>query len=236
MYHIAIVDDDPSICNQARKVVENLSLTMNLSTSVETFCDAKSFLACMVSTPFALVLLDIRMNDMDGLECARQLRLTDPNTIIIFITSMVQYAVQGYKVDALDYIVKPFTDRQLEESLMRAFKRLHRTMPQTVTVRTSGGMSTIRISSIRYVEARNHSTLIHTASSQNHCPMTLRSLETMLAPYGFFRCHAAFLVNLDMVDQVTSSDAVVFGENIPVSKHRRKEFLQALTDWWSLRL
>ena len=236
LYRVAVVDDDPSICSRVRQFTGAFASAHGLDTSVEMYDTAEAFLDAAALQPFHLVLLDIQMPGMDGMECAMQLRKSDPNVLIIFITNMVQYAVQGYKADALDYLVKPFSDLQLEDSLHRALGRIRSTMPQTVTVRSSGGLTTVRISSIVYAEARNHTTLIHTSGTEIHCSMTLSSVETLLVPYGFFRCHAAFLVNLGMVDKVTATDAVVLGQNIPVSKHRRKEFLQAITDWWSIRL
>jgi len=235
-YRVAIVDDDPSICSQICRSTKEFASAHSEEAAVEIFNTAEAFLEAAVKSPFQLVLLDIQLPGMDGMACAGRLRKQDPAAVIIFITNMIQYAVQGYKVNALDYLVKPFSDLQLADSLARAFEHIRSTLPQTITVHAADGLTTVQISSIVYVEAWNHSALIHTAGSQIPCSMTLNAVENLLAPYGFYRCHAAFLVNLGMVEKVTATDAVAAGGNIPVSKHRRREFLQAITDWWRLRL
>ena len=166
------------------------------------------------------------------MECAEHIRQRDQQAIIIFITSMVQYAVQGYKVNALDYIVKPITQAQLGMSLNRAFKRLKDLNPRVITFRTPGSMTAVAVQDIVFVEAVNHSAVARTAHGDIPCGMTLSSVESQLKSYGFFRCHAGFLVNLALVEQVTATDVQVAERLVPVSKHRRRDLMQAITAWW----
>lgn len=151
MYRIAVVDDEALVRDSLREGTEAALRRAGLQGEVQTFASAEEFLQNM-GQPFHLVLLDIQMDGMDGMTCAERLRQQDQDVVIIFITSMVQYAVQGYRVDALDYIVKPVTPGQLQESLNRAFSRLAAAQPKAVTFHTSGGMHTVHVADILYVE------------------------------------------------------------------------------------
>lgn len=235
MYRIAVVDDEAAVRASLQAGTQNALQAAGIQGEVCAFASAEEFLA-QIEQPFHMVLLDIQMDGMDGMACAEKLRQQDQDVIIIFITSMVQYAVQGYRVDALDYIVKPVTDAQLESSLNRAFRRLEATQPKAVTLRTNGGMSTVHVADILYVEAVNHRAVVHTKVEEIACSMTLSAVESLLAPYHFFRCHAAFLVNLSLVERVTATDVIVAQCPIPVSKHRRRDLMQAITAWWGKKL
>ena len=231
MFRIAIVDDEADMLTFLRGGTQHALEKAGLSAVISVFPSAEAFLAHWTD-PFHLILLDIQMDGMNGMECAERIRQRDQQAMIIFITSMVQYAVQGYKVNATDYIVKPVTQAELSMSLNRAFKRLSDMRPKAVTFRTPGGMTTVSVQDILYVEAVNHSAVARTSHGDIPCGMTLSAVENELKPYGFFRCHAGFLVNLELVEQVTATDAVVAARLVPVSKHRRRELMQAITAWW----
>lgn len=236
MYRIAVVDDEALVRDNLRAGTEEAMSQAGLQGEVQAFASAEEFLRHM-DQPFHLVLLDIQMDGgMDGMTCAEKIRQQDQEVIIIFITSMVQYAVQGYRVNALDYIVKPVTDAQLQASLQRAFSRLAAAQPKAVTFHTGGGMHTVHVADILYVEAVNHRAVVHTRQEEIACSMTLSAVASLLEEYHFFRCHAAFLVNLSLVERVTATDAVIAEHLIPVSKHRRRELMQAITAWWGKKL
>ena len=231
MFRIAIVDDEAAARAFLHDGTRDALNEAGLSAEISVFSSAEDFLND-VSTAFHLILLDIQMDGMNGMECAERIRLKDQQALIIFITGMVQYAVQGYKVNAMDYIVKPVTAPQLRLSLNRAFRRLRDLQPKVITFHAPGGMTAIDVQDILYVEAVNHSAVARTSHGDIPCGTTLSAVETQLKPYGFFRCHSGFLVNLKLVEQVTATDAVVAERLVPVSRHRRKEFMQAIAAWW----
>ena len=143
---------------------------------------------------------------------------------------MVQYAVQGYRVEAMDYIVKPVTPALLEHSLGRALKR--RCRKKTVVVRSDDGARSPEADALLYAEALNHRVILHTGTEEIRCTQTLASIEAQLEGCGFFRCHAAFLVNMKRVQHIDGNDLYMAGKAIPISKHRRRAFLQELTSYW----
>ena len=235
MLRIAIVDDEPSVCEFLCRGVETALSNAEIKADVAVFNSAEAFLSGGTQ-PFQLVLLDIQMPGMDGMTCAETLRRRDSDVVIIFITSMVQYAVQGYRVEALDYIVKPVTEDQLQLSLGRALRKLQDRQPHTVVFRAGGAITPASVEELNFVEAVNHSAIAHTVRGEIPCGMTLSAVESLLAPHHFFRCHAAFLINLAKVEQVLANDVVVAGVTVPVSKHRRKAMMQAITAWWGKML
>lgn len=234
MYRIAIVDDDAPMCQQLRDGTRAALDSAGLRGEISLFSSGEAFLDS--TERFELVLMDIQMEGLDGMACAERLRRRDQQALIIFITSMVQYAVQGYKVSALDYIVKPVAAEQLNMSLSRAFRRLEAMRPRMITFRAAGGMTNVSVAEIQFVEAVNHSAVARTSHGDIPCGMTLSAVESLLAPYGFFRCHAGFLVNLALVERVTGTDAITAGRAVPVSKHRRHDLMQAITAWWGKTL
>ena len=249
-YSVAIVDDEAvtraALVEGTRRAAGEAGVQVDLA----SFPCAEDLLGSDLEV-YDIILLDIAMQGMDGMACARRIRETNRDVLILFVTSMVQYAVQGYQVEAFDYLVKPFTPGVLEQSLGRAFQKLRDRAPRRITVKTAGGMRPLRVETIAYVEAVNHSSVFHlkrepepdrhaegseTVFELIPCPMTLSAVEGQLKDFGFFRVHAAFLVNLAGVERVTNTDAVVAGVSIPVSKHRRQALLKALTAWWGKKL
>ena len=233
---IAVVEDEPQMRDFLKESAERFLSQKGLEGEVLPYDSAEAFLADTDKKP-SLVLMDIQMKGMDGMTCARIMRSHGSKAILIFVTSLASYAVQGYQVEALDYLVKPVSPSDLARSLERAMGRLEKRRPKVITLRSTGGVTLLKVQDILYVEAVNHSALAHTRSGgEIPCGMTLSAMEAQLTGYGFFRCHAAFLVNLAKIEKVTATDAVAEGRLIPVSKHRKKELMQVLATWWGDQL
>lgn len=198
---------------------------------VRVFHDAADFIR-KYDSQTDILFLDIQMPLIDGLTCAERVRQLDPDVILIFVTSMIQYAVQGYRVEAFDYIVKPVTQTRLSLSLNRALKRLRRKQADVIAFRASDGLRSLSADKIRFIEAINHRCVIHTADEKIPCPQTLSSLEKQMNSNSFYRCHSAFLINMKYIDRIDGCDLHLGDHLIPISKHRHREFMQALTQYW----
>ena len=178
---------------------------------------------------FDLLLLDVAMPRVDGLTAARHIRRQDERVVILFITSMVQYAVQGYSVDALDFLVKPVGYTGLRLRLDRALARIAQSRPRCIQVRSASGLCSVPVSGIRYVETCSHRIIIHTGDAELLTDMTMKQIESELAGQPFFRCHTSYLVNFRYVDRIQGNDIDVDGHRLSISRYRRRELMDAWT-------
>lgn len=173
--------------------------------------------------------MDIKMPGIDGMSAAEQLRKTDSETILIFVTSMVQYAVQGYDVNAFDFIVKPLNYAAFEMKMKRVFRAL-KLKQGTELVLNLGGGTTRKIpsSSIYYIEVMNHDLTYHTDQGVFTVRGKLSSATQQLPAASFFRSKSSYLINLRYVIQVTAEEVCVAGDWLRVSRTKRKELVTAV--------
>lgn len=174
-----------------------------------------------------ILLMDIMMEEMDGLKAARLVRRRDERVILIFVTSMIQYAIQGYSVNAMDFVVKPVSYTGLKVRIDRAVSRLEKNRSRQIEVRNPEGTYQIAVSDICYLETDNHKVIIHTKTQAIQVNTSLRTYEKELAGMPFFRCHTSFLINLNYVDKIQGNNIWVAGQLLSISRYRRKEFLDA---------
>ncbi|MCI8564875.1 MAG: response regulator transcription factor [Lachnospiraceae bacterium] len=227
MLRIAIVDDEQSERERLKRFVERYFRERGEDVCLSLYDDGAALLQA-ASEALDLLFLDIRMEQVDGLSAARQIRMADEEVQIVFITNMAQYAIDGYSVSALDFLVKPIDEERTARVLEKAEKRLGSRNPEMISVRNSEGFFVVDAKDILYIETDGRHLLLHTAAAGMRCHETLQSMEEKL-PGHFFRCHNAFLVNLWKVEHVKGGDIVAGGRKVPLSKHRRREFMQAMT-------
>lgn len=176
------------------------------------------------------LFLDIEMEGLNGMETARRIRRLDRDVPILFVTNMVQFALEGYEVDAADFIVKPVEYGSFALRMDRLLRRLDREKERFLLVKQ--GTQTLRcdLREITYIESLNKKTILHRLSGEPiTCTEPLYTLEKSLES-GFFRCHNAFLVNLDHIEALSAGEVTLHGEKVPISKYRKKDFLAALAN------
>ena len=178
-----------------------------------------------------LIFMDIMMAGMDGLTTARMLRRKDDKVLLVFVTSMVQYAVQGYSVDAMDFIVKPVTYTGLKLCMDRVVRRLNETASVRLRFSNREGTYSVDAAEICYIESLEHKIVVHTVQEKISSDMSLAAAEKMVKALPFFRCHVSYLVNLRYVDRVSGNDVWVNGDRLAISRYRRKDFLEAWSAW-----
>ena len=184
-------------------------------------------IAAAAREPFDVIFMDIDMEGLDGMEAARQIRTYDAQVMIVFITNMAGYAIDGYSVQALDFLVKPVSALRMEEELDRIQEIAGRRNPGKIAVKGDGKIYPVEINDIFYVEMYGRKIRIHRRQGILEVNGTLRYFEELLSGGTFFRCHQAFLVNMDHVSSIGKNAAEVEGELVPVSRQRKKAFGQA---------
>ena len=155
----------------------------------------------------------------------------DAEVILIFITNMAQYAIRGYSVGALDYVLKPVPYFAFSQQLMKAVTRLEKRAKRYLTVPVEGGLRRLDTASIYYLESEGHRVHFYTDEGDFSAPGALKTFEEKLAACPFARCNSGYLVNLAQVRELRQSTVQVGPCELQVSRPKRKAFLAALTDY-----
>ena len=227
MIRIAIVEDDAKQRRIIRDYALNVARKENVEIALAEYEDGLAFIGGY-EKDFDIVLMDIEMPGMNGMETARALRRVDETVILIFITNLTQYAVQGYEVDALDYIVKPIVPLSFELKMKRAFSRTVKRADDAIQVASDGQeQRNVRISSIRYVEVSGHYLIWHTSQGDFREYATLKDAEKRIRRDYFVRCNRSLLVNLRHVDAIRRDSVVIGTDELIISRPQRKAFLAA---------
>ena len=229
MIHIAIVEDDPEVREQLVGYVRRYERQFGKMFELTVFADGDE----IVSDYRAVydILLDIQMRRMDGMAAAEAIRKVDKDVILIFITNMAQFAIRGYAVDALDYVLKPVPYFAFSQELQKAVERLHKRQKTFLTVPVDGGLRRIDVGSLYYLESEGHYVHFYAEDGDLVAPGSLKSYEEKLADKPFVRCNSGYLVNLAQVRAVQQNTVQVGPHALQISRPKKKAFLEALTDY-----
>ncbi len=223
MLRLAIVEDTKEDSDKLLSFIERYSESNNLV--LETKCFKNPVLLVDdYSSRFDVIFLDIKMPMMNGMDAAKIIREKDKNVIIIFITSLAQYAVEGYQVDALDFIVKPIEYNEFSLKFNRALLRVHQEKKRSISVNIGNNVVRLDIDSILYVESRNHKAIFHTETDQYSVRETLTTAEQLLFDSSFSRCNNCYLVNLKYVLRIEGNECVLPKERLLISRPKKKAF------------
>ncbi len=226
---IAVCDDSMPARLQICDYLKQMECEYGLSFDVQTFSAATQLLERM-SGDTQILLLDIAMDSMTGMEAARILRERGANLCIIFITSMVQYALEGYGVRAFGFLKKPLQYTAFVREVCDAMEAVEKQADQCITLRAGTCLNVLKTKDILYAEILGRELKILTAEGSQLYTMPMWELESLLPTGHFFRCHKSYLVNFHHILNVDGTDILLSNQQkIPISKHRRKEFMQAFT-------
>lgn len=224
--NLAIVEDDDNEYAALIEAVERFGTENGVKFSYDRFENADVMLGAYKPV-YDIVFMDIGLPGTNGFEASKRLRERDKNVMIIFVTSLARFAVSGYEVGAFDFIVKPVKYGNMKVKLLRALERLNAAADKKLKVQTPDGLRIVSVSEIKYVEVMNRSIVYHTTNGDVHSYGSLKNIETLL-PDRFAKCNNCYLVNLDHVTTVRDYTATVGGDELKISRAKKKEFLQAL--------
>lgn len=226
MLNVAIVEDDDTFAatleNHIRRYVNETHRAMD----VDRYRDGMLFLDSFHGQ-YQIVLLDVVMPHMNGLDVARRLRDRDRDVCLMFITNMAQYAIQGYEVDAIDYVLKPVDYDRFRIKFDKVVARVR--TDEKFTIQMPSGTRTIGFSRIRYVESNKHYVHLHTTEGEFRMRDTIRNLAPRFLDNGFAAIRASVLVNMAYVTQMTAGDVVLGDIRLPVARTYRADFRERLT-------
>lgn len=228
---IGILEDEKEVSEKIQGYVHRFFEARGESVAVSAYSDAFSLLEDYHADTDVL-FMDIQMNLMTGMEAAARIRKIDPRVLIVFVTNLAQYAVEGYSVNAFDFILKPVDYNGFAMKLERICKELnHRNPGSFISVKTKSGCTRLNISEIIYVEVKAHDIIYHTAAESCVARGVLKSVTEELGKHYFSLCNSCYLVNLAHVKKVTKTVALSNGEELPVSQGKRKQFMTELAKY-----
>lgn len=230
MIRIAIVDDDSTSIELLKSYMMQYQRERGEEMSVTAFSDGDELVE-NYKAEFDMILLDIEMRFMDGMTAAKKIRESDPEVVIIFITNMTQYAINGYQVNATDYVLKPVSYFSFSQSLDRALVRMGKRVKHYIAINVKGGTVKLGVAEICYVESQGHRLIFHTKTDEYVTFSTMKEIEEKLKDYHFFRCNKGILLNLAFVDGVQDGCVIVNNEMLVISRGRKKDFMEELTNY-----
>lgn len=232
MIKIAIVEDDNQYVRTLKQFLSEYGKTNNQEFDIKIFNNGVDFISDY-KIGFDLVLMDIEMPHMNGLDTAKKLRKIDSDVVLVFVTNMSQYALMGYEVDAVDYIVKPVDYYNFSVKLKKALKACNNKLGKKIVINTPDSIRCLNSNQIYYIEVIGHSIIYYTQEGDFTTYNKLSVLEKEYEEYNFIRCHKSFMVNLKYVTEVKNSYVFLGSREVPLSRGVRKTFLQKLSNYLS---
>ena len=229
---VAIVEDMDENIATLQTYLERYGKERSTEIQTVSYKDGMDFVAGYRAV-WDLILLDIEMPLLNGMDTARQIRKADPDVLIIFITALTQYAIEGYSVRALDYVLKPVQYYAFAAKMDQVCEILSARQQKSIFVSSREGQVKLLPEQLFYIEVQDHTLCYHTKQQLLHTTGTqsLGKLAQELENSGFARCHQAYLVNLRYVTRYDRSTVVLGGETLPMSRTYYKNFVQSLLDY-----
>lgn len=227
MIRVAVVEDEALFADQMQQYLEKYKQERGHNLQVTGFADGDEIAEHY--SGFDIILMDVQMKYMDGMTAAEIIRRKDSEVVLIFITNMPQYAIRGYAVGALDYLVKPVSYFAFSQLMDKAVERIERRREKYIVLTGGGEMRRLAVSRIYYVESQNHNLIFNTADGGFVAAGTMQKTEEELKALGsFYRCGKGYLINLEHLDAVREGEAVVHGNIVPVSRTKKAALMAAL--------
>jgi len=229
--NIAIVEDDAPSAELLKEFAERYGKEKNIQITVNVFNNALSFLEGYKPV-YDLVFMDILLPDINGFEAAKRLRENDKTVLLIFVTNLQQFAVKGYEVDALDFIVKPVFYHGFVVKMDRAVNLISQNETKEIVIKRSVGYKKIALKSVYYIEVMGHKLTFHTAEGELDGSGSLAELENKLKGDAFVRCNNCYLVNLRYISSVEQYNVIMSnGDVLKISQPKKKSFMSAFAEW-----
>lgn len=237
---VLLVDDEPN----SREHLAALLGEFPYVSVVGTAAGGGEAIGCLHRETVDLVFLDIEMGDISGFELARHICSAYPKVMIVFLTGHVDLALEGYEFKPLDFLIKPVNLLRLERVLLQARERLEnqeqkREPSVRIGLQMNGGLEIIQVSDILYIEKQGRKVYLISANGRRYQSVdSLQKLQGIFEPYGFFRCHQSFLVQLAAIQSVRLDESkgyhnITFAGTdvqVPLSRGKFPELRERLAD------
>lgn len=228
VYRLAVCEDDDTIREELSSLCQDILTQDGIEHEITAFTSADELgkLLLAENAPFDLLLLDIQMEGMTGMELAQSLRRRGDRVSILFVTGCEDYLPEGYGVQPIHFLLKPVSREALAGALRTDWRLNHQ--PKTAALRIGGKTVSLPLAEIRYIESYNHNIVIHQASGDRSYLLSLSEAEKQLPPGQFCRCHNSYLVNMEYVEEISRKELSLRGGiRLPIGRAYYKSLQSA---------
>ena len=237
MIKIAICDDEEVFARHLRQIVSAYLDEQSAFYEIHFYSSGEEFVRLnMDMLSYQIVFLDINMKDLDGIVTAKKLRELSGDTYIVFVTAFINYALVGYEVNAIRYILKNVAN--FEKSINECLNAILKKMNYKVMVHTfpfKEGVKEINEDQIIYIESNLHELRFHITNQklvEKHLEDTLNHIEVLLDEKKFVRIHQSFLVNMKYVKSMKAQKVFLYdGSELPIARPRYKKVREIYADY-----
>lgn len=230
MLKIAVCDDDPAFLALAGKYVRRYCEERSIGFTVDLFDNADDFWQKFTSETYHIVLLDVIMPDTTGIELSKKVYTHSRFCAIAFISSSPDYAIEGYGVNAVGYLLKPPAAEKFAELMDLCLLRRRENRRRSLLFKTGAVTRRVDADKILYLESRNKQVLVHTDDETFVVSGKLSAIQADL-PANFIQTHKSYIANLDRVSSMTREEMLCqSGDRIPISRQFHKEVSRRYLD------
>ena len=228
-YKLAICDDDREQLRKLEVLVAKWGEKSGHGCSIRAFVSAEEFLfEYEEDKTYDILLLDVEMNNISGIELAKRIRKDNNRAEIIFITSHFEFVGEGYEVDALHYLIKPVANAKLCQVLSKAVEKLA-VEPPWVVINFDGQIIKLYEFEILYIEAFRHYISIRTTAGEYKIKENLSSFEQKLSN-DFYRVHRSYLVSLKQITRISRTAVWIGKEELPLARGKYDDINRAFIE------
>jgi len=222
MKAIALDDEPPAL-----RLIERFSAGNEKLELVKTYTQPGEAIKHLKKYPVDLIFIDIQINDKNGIDIYRKLEV---KPLLIFTTAFAEYAVEGFNINAVDYLLKPYTQERFNQAVDKAYEQYKNHIPQetggkTLFVRSNYTLVKIPVADIWLIESfDDYITIYHDRDKQTETRMTLKSVIEQLPENDFIRVHRSYIVAIGKVERVRNKTIANENKKIPIGNKYEKEF------------
>ncbi|MCR1838903.1 LytR/AlgR family response regulator transcription factor [Murimonas intestini] len=233
MFKIAICDDEQALIVELKNNLKRYADETETTFCFFEFHDGMELIE-NYQPDFDLIFMDIKMERLNGLKTAEEIRKTDSTVGLFFLTSLSRYVWKGYEYGALNYLLKPIKYGRLKMELDRFFSRYQVGEELYISFSNDNGKFKVLYKDLRYAETAKRNVLLHFESGEQVIYKSMKEIASLLeAQQQFVRCHVSYIVNMAYVKSVENLEVVLTtGQHVPISQPKRKDFMQRLADYW----